>query len=139
MNSVRMDSNTRSRFLLVLLPLVLSLILLVPNLACGGNPVLFSGIEGETRIGTTSPLGTPSSSDSKPYATRLRVESLPNGKVVAEFTSDNEGRFRAVLAPGNYVVEPVQSGPLPMGSSVDVTVTAGRFTHVQIDFESGIR
>jgi hypothetical protein len=135
---MRIGSHTHAR-LLLLLTLVLFLLLLLPNLACGGSPVLFSGIEGETRIGPTSPLGTPGSSDTKPYSTGLRVKRLPDGKIVAEFTSDSEGRFRAVLPPGNYVVEPMQSGPLPMGSSVDVTVTAGQFAHVQIDFESGIR
>lgn len=124
---------------MVLLLLVLFSIILVPNLACGGDPVLFSGIEGVTRIGPSSPLGTPGVSDSQPFSCRLRVKSLSDGKVVAEFTSDSDGRFRAVLLPGRYVVERVQAGALPMGSSVDVTLTAGQFAHVQIDFDSGIR
>ena len=132
--NTRLGSHTHSRLLLVLLPLALALVfvVLIPNLACGGNPVLFSGIEGETRIEPSSPLGMPGGSDSKPYSCKLRVRSLSDGKVAAEFISDNEGRFRAVLPPGRYVVEPVQTGPLPMGSSVDVTVTAGQFTHVQV-------
>ncbi len=139
MNDMKVNPGTRSGTLPVLFLFIVLAIVVVSSLACSNSPVLFSGIEGEIRIGPISPVSAPGETNSKPYSTKMRVRSLPDGKVVAEFTSDSQGKFRAVLAPGRYEVEPENAAPLPMGSTVDVTVTAGQFTHVQIVYDSGIR
>ena len=122
----------------VLLGVVL---LLAPALACGDEATLDSGIEGEVRIGPLSPVVSEGQEgeDSKPYSAVIRIKSIPEGEVVAETTSGDDGRFRVALAPGRYLVEPEQGDPLPIASTQEVTVEPGAFTTIRIDYDSGIR
>jgi hypothetical protein len=77
--------------------------------------------------------------DSRPYSAVIRIKSVPEGKLVAETTSDENGRFRVALSPGRYLVEPEQGEPLPTASPQEVTVAEGEFTRVRVDYDSGIR
>ncbi len=116
-------------------------LLLSPALGCGDDAVLDSGIEGEVRIGPLSPVVSEGQEgeDSKPYSAVIRIKSIPEGEVVAETMSGDDGRFRVPLAPGRYLVEPEQGDPLPIASPQEVTVKPGTFTTVRIDYDSGIR
>jgi hypothetical protein len=58
---------------------------------------------------------------------------------VASPRSDAGGHFSARLAPGSYRLEPVSGHPFPHARSQDVTVQAHRFTHVLINYDTGIR
>jgi hypothetical protein len=116
-------------------------LLLASTLACGDQAPLDSGIEGEVRIGPLSPVVSEGQDgdDAKPYSAVLRIKSIPEGQVVAETTSDLDGKFRVALAPGRYLVEPEQGDPLPIASTQEVTVEPGVFASIRIDYDSGIR
>jgi inhibitor of cysteine peptidase len=101
--------------------------------------VLDSGIEGEVWIGPISPVSRPGDPDSEPYSAVIRIRSISDDRVLAEVTSGEDGRFRITLVPGRYLLEPQQGDPLPRASTQEVTVVAGQFTHVRIDYDSGIR
>jgi hypothetical protein len=106
--------------------------------ACG-TTVIDSGIEGEVRIAPVNPVEQPGVENSAPYAAKLLVRKADGGDVVAETTSGADGSFRLPLAPGDYVLEPVNGDPLPTASPQPFTVEAGRFTTLRVDYDSGIR
>ena len=97
-----------------------------------------SGIRGEVRIGPVSPVETPGTPASKPYAATLEIRPADGGRAVRA-KSGADGRFSVNLAPGAYVIEPEQGNPLPTAQPVTVEVEPHRFTPVVIDYDSGIR
>ena len=122
---------------------VLGALALVPLLllagACGETAVTDSGVQGEVRIGPINPVEQPGQQNDGPYAATLRIKRASNGKLVAETRSSADGSFRAVLPPGDYILEPVNGDPLPTAQSQDFTVAPGRFTTIRVDYDSGIR
>jgi hypothetical protein len=128
----------RGRLLLVILALG-SLAALIPAYACGGGVSADSGIEGVVTLGPISPVSTPGSPNKRPYSATLKLKSLPDTELVAEVVSDEQGVFRTALEPGRYLVEPQNGDPLPVAASQEVVVFAGQYTHVEIDYDSGIR
>ncbi|MEW6029403.1 MAG: hypothetical protein ACOYZ8_05535 [Chloroflexota bacterium] len=100
-----------------------------------------SGIEGQVFIGPTCPVvqaGT--ECPDQPYQAVLTVNSL-NGQKVTGFQSDEEGRFRVALAPGEYILHPEspEGMPLPFAAEQAFTVLPGQFTHIVVTYDSGIR
>jgi hypothetical protein len=74
-----------------------------------------------------------------PYEASILLRDA-TGKVVATVRSGEDGRFRVNLAPGEYVLEPVQGeGGLPYAGPVTVEVREHEFTSVTISYDSGIR
>jgi hypothetical protein len=117
---------------------VIALAILTLAAACT-RPVLDSGVEGEVRIGPISPVEHAGVDNTAPYSAKLVVREVPAGKVVAEVTSGADGRFRILLVPGDYVLEPAQGNPLPLAAPVGFTVVKERFASVTVDYDSGIR
>ncbi len=110
--------------------------------ACGSGAAVpaDSGVRGRVWIGPMCPVvqeGVPC--PDRPFAARIRV--LRDGKVVATTRSGADGRFRVALAPGRYVLDPVDPdrGAPPTSSPLPVRVAAHRFTQVRLVFDSGIR
>ena len=64
-----------------------------------------------------------------------------NQREVTRVTSAEDGRFRALLREGDYVLDPLWPNPgsPPSANPVKVTVEPGRFTYVEILFDSDIR
>ena len=60
-------------------------------------------------------------------------------KVVAEFASGADGKFRVVLAPGTYLIDPEVGSVYPRANTQEVVVTKNVFTHITIQYDSGIR
>jgi hypothetical protein len=116
----------------------IGLVLLV-NLACSTQPPPNSGIEGQVTIGPVSPVSQPGVVNSRPFVADLLFRRAADGEIVAEAKSGDDGAFRIALEPGEYVVEPTQGNPLPTAPSQEVTVVAGRFTRIHVDYDSGIR
>jgi hypothetical protein len=59
--------------------------------------------------------------------------------VVAEFTTDEQGRFHLPLSPGRYTISS-KDGRAKFGCGpYEVEVTAGRWETVRWDCDSGIR
>jgi hypothetical protein len=128
------------RLALVALPVLAVVALAVFVAACGAAPLPSdSGVQGEVRLGPVSPVERPGVANDRPYVATLRIERESDGKVVTETKSAADGSFRVALAPGRYVLEPVNGNPLPVASPQDFTVEAGRFTMVDVRYDSGIR
>ena len=99
-----------------------------------------TGIEGVMTVGPIhgGPVrpGIPST---KPLANATFVVGNETG-AVAEFTTDDQGRFRVSLAPGHYTVtkKDHQKGIGRYGP-FDVDVTAGQMTKVEWHCDTGMR
>ena len=99
-----------------------------------------TGIEGVMTVGPIhgGPVrpGIPST---KPLANATFVVGNETG-AVAEFTTDDQGRFRVSLAPGHYTVtkKDHQKGIGRYGP-FNVDVTAGQMTKVEWHCDTGMR
>ena len=96
-----------------------------------------SGIEGEITLspihGGPSQVGVP---DSKALANaEFKVENESGG--VAEFITDDAGRFHLSLPPGHYTVS--LKNIRILRSPNQVIVTAGQVTTADLVFDNGIR
>jgi hypothetical protein len=115
-------------------------LLVILSAACGSSTSSAdSGIEGQVFIGPTCPVvhvGDPC--PDKPYEATITV--LNNtGRKVAKFQTDADGKFRVLLAPGDYILHPESPAVMPVASDQDFTVLPGRFTQLAITYDSGIR
>ncbi len=122
------------------LPLALGLLLS----ACGGQeeePPLASGIQGQVLLGPVCPVvreGTPC--PDAPYQATIDVLTADLSRNVATFTTDQQGRFRVPLPPGDYYLDPQPpNGPFPRPVPQTVTVPPDRFLDITIQYDTGIR
>jgi hypothetical protein len=105
------------------------------------NNLAESGIEGQATIGPMCPVMKEGQEcPDQPYQTWLIILDS-QGQQVARIETDSEGKFRLNLPPGEYLIHPEipADRPLPTAADVPVTVLAGQFTAVKIEFDSGIR
>jgi len=101
-----------------------------------------SGIEGQALISPVRPGPTrEGQADTAPFKTTLVILRASDGAEVTRVETGSDGRFRVVLPPGAYKVGPPLEPRrrLPRGGQETVTVVAGRFAHVTISFDSGMR
>jgi hypothetical protein len=119
-------------------------ILLLLLVACAGrgpSSSSDSGIRGTVLLGPTCPVETlESPCPDRPLAD-VEIRVLRGGDVVATVRSDGEGRFAVALDPGRYELQAVveEGGPGMSAKPVDVLVTNGAFTEVNVPVDSGIR
>jgi hypothetical protein len=113
--------------------------------ACAGGPAQTTradtGIRGTVILGPTCPVeqeGQPPCLT--PLAAELVVRSKDGSTEVARVASGADGRFELALPPGDYVIwpEPGENG-FPVAQPVQVSVVAGRFSELEINYDSGIR
>jgi hypothetical protein len=104
----------------------------------GGGIVSSTGLEGTMRRGPTQPVCQVDQPCSAPFTAGFEV--LQGGQIVARFQSDAEGHFLIHLPPGIYMVTPDESAPLlTRADAHDVTVGSSGLTHVELEFDTGIR
>lgn len=125
----------------------LCLATLIAALACAGpaNPAADllggggTGLEGQVMRGPITPVCRVDVPCDAPFSAWFTV--FRNDSLVTRFHSDSSGAFRVALAPGDYVVVPSDSAPLmlPGAQRKAVTVAADGFTHITLDFDTGIR
>lgn len=101
-----------------------------------------SGIEGRVVIGPACPVleeGQPC--PDRPFQSELRVRYASSGEVAAVVASDADGRFRVVLPPGIYIVDPGEPRLVtdPRAEPVSVRVEPDRFAQIVVRFDSGVR
>jgi hypothetical protein len=75
-------------------------------------------------------------------AASVRVYRRSDRHTVARVHTGSDGRFQVRLRAGRYAVtaRPVAGGPLPRcPPGIRVMVHAGRYSHVTIDCDTGIR
>ncbi len=105
-------------------------------------PPLTSGIEGQVLIGPACPVvreDTPC--PDQPYQATIAVWNAERTEKVRTFTTDEDGRFRIPLAPGEYYIDPQTPNPgvPPTPITQTVTVPPDRFVQITIEYDSGIR
>ena len=99
-----------------------------------------SGIEGKVWIGPVTPVCSDSLPCYEAYqATILLYDN--SGRFVKMIQSDAEGNFQEELPPGTYRLVPVQPNQnnFPTADQQIVLVAQGRFTWVEIFYDTGIR
>ena len=107
--------------------------------ALGGQPPADSGIEGQVLVGPMCPVvqeGQPC--PDQPYQATMTITTT-SGRKVTRFETDENGRFRVPLAPGEYILHPESPGVMPFAAEVPFTVKAGEFTQLVVSYDSGIR
>jgi hypothetical protein len=104
----------------------------------GGGVVSSTGLEGIMLRGPTRPVCQVDEPCSAPF--RAGFEVWQSGQIVARFQSDAEGHFLIHLPPGTYMVAPDKSAPLlARADAHEVTVGSTGLTHVELEFDTGIR
>ena len=108
--------------------------------ACLQTPQpLDSGIEGIVTIGPMCPVMQEDvPCPDQPYQAALTVLTT-SGEEVIQFQTDEQGRFRVDLAPGDYVLHPESPNGLPFAADMPFTVNEHKFTQLEISYDSGIR
>ena len=104
------------------------------------NPTLTdSGVKGQVVVGPMCPVVQEGQEcPDQPYQATLTVNN-PNGKKIVQVQTDAEGRFKIPLEPGEYILHPESPNVMPFASEQAVTVQAGKFTEVTVNYDSGIR
>ena len=98
-----------------------------------------SGIEGQVFIGPMCPVvQVGQECPDQPYQAVLTVNS-PEGERIVQVQTDEEGRFRIPLEPGEYILHPESQNSLPFAQEQTVIVEEGKFTQVIVNYDSGIR
>jgi hypothetical protein len=98
-----------------------------------------SGLEGQVFLGPVCPLVTPGQEcPDQPYQAMLTVNSS-DGRTITRVQTDQQGRFRLALQPGQYVLHPESTNAMPYTGDQAFTVAAGRFTQLFVTYDSGIR
>jgi len=98
-----------------------------------------SGVEGRVTIGPMCPvvrLDLPC--PDKPYQATLTVLN-PAGKKIAQIQTDIDGLYQLTLLPGEYTMQPESPNVIPHAQAQSFTVLEGRYTMLDIVYDSGIR
>jgi hypothetical protein len=104
----------------------------------GGGVVSSTGLEGTMLRGPTRPVCQVDQPCTAPFTSGFQV--LQGGRIVARFQSDSAGHFLIHLPPGTYHVSPDESAPLlARADAHEVTVGPSGLTHVNLEFDTGIR
>jgi hypothetical protein len=104
------------------------------------QPATGPGLEGEIRIspaqGGPARIGV---SDSRPLPNTTFMVTKDE-KIIASFTTDDQGRFRVSLPPGKYTVSK-EDGKVKVGSygPFEVEIVAGQVKKVQWKCDSGMQ
>ncbi len=109
----------------------------------GETPRAPSGIRGSVILGPTcatgnSPGGNEPVPCLTPYSAELVIVDGENA-VVTRTTSGADGRFEVTVPPGEYVVTPSSGDPYPIAQPIPVSVGAGEYVEVEINYDTGIR
>jgi len=98
-----------------------------------------SGIRGQALLGPTCPVERPGQSCVRPYRATISVTNATTGRVVTRARSGANGFFTVALAAGRYILVPQTGRPFPRARSQPVIVSPRHYTHVVIQYDTGIR
>jgi hypothetical protein len=109
--------------------------------ACGGPamPTPTTGLTGVVLRGPIAPVCQVNVACDAPFSAGFTVRL--GSSTVARFRSDAAGAFTVALQPGTYQVVPDSDAPVisPLLQAKTVTVGSVGLTHVQLEFDTGIR
>lgn len=121
------------------------LCLLLVALACTNQPssILLAqdqgtGLEGTVRRGPIQPVCRVGEPCDAPFSAAFQV--WRRQQRVTRFQSDSMGHYRVLLAPGAYTIVADSGAPIwPPRQAHDVTVGSVGLTHLDLNFDTGIR
>jgi hypothetical protein len=122
-------------------PIAVAIMIMAACVSAGQTPSgAETGFEGVITISPAQPGPTRvDAPGSRPLANTAFVVENEKGEV-ASFTTDDQGHFRTLLAPGHYKVSIKGKRPgIGHFGPFEVDVAAGKMTKVQWDCDSGIR
>ncbi len=97
-----------------------------------------TGLTGTVRRGPITPVCQVGVPCDAPFAAGFQV--WQGSRFVAGFQSDSAGHYLVLLAPGAYTVVPDSTAPIfPKGQTRQVTVGPVGLTHLDLEFDTGIR
>ena len=98
-----------------------------------------SGIEGQVLIGPLCPVVQQGQEcPDQPYQATLTINNA-NGVQITRFQTDEQGRFKISLVPGEYILHPESPNSLPYAGDQTLTVQTGAYTQIVVHYDSGIR
>ena len=103
------------------------------------SPVVETGIEGAISISPSRPGPVRADAASSAPLANIVFAVEGNSGPVANFTTDEQGRFRILLKPGHYKVSPKERGQIRRCGPFDVDVENGRMAKVEWQCDSGMR
>jgi len=74
----------------------------------------------------------------QPYQAVLTINNL-KGERIVQIQTDEEGRFKIPLEPGEYILHPKSPNALPFAQEQEFKVEDGKFTQLKVIYDSGIR
>jgi len=103
-----------------------------------------SGVTGLVHVGPQCPVETagdpcedqPAANVTVTVSEQIPGDSFAAGEVVARATTNHDGKYRIVVAPGDYVLTADAGMSCEL---MDASVTDGAFTTVGIPCDTGIR
>ena len=121
---------------------VLPLVFTLATTACGDWSLSIStdtGLVGIVVRSPVEPVCRSGTTCAAPFGAGFSVRQ--GDRLVLTFRSDASGRFEVRLAPGTYVVVPDPDAPIisPGSQTKQVVVGTAGLTHVQLEFDTGLR
>jgi hypothetical protein len=103
-----------------------------------------SGIEGTVLLGPTCPverIPPDPNCAPKPYHTNLLVTSNDGSHIIARFNSDDNGKYKVDVPPGDYQILSADSNKLypRCASDTFIKVLDGKYTSASVSCDTGIR
>ncbi|MDD5433145.1 MAG: hypothetical protein PHE77_00580 [Candidatus Pacebacteria bacterium] len=112
----------------------------------GGTGILpfDSGVEGVVMLGPTCPaIKDPPEPDcaDKPYATIIQVIAVgsPKSSPFATVDSDQQGKYKIMLPPGEYALQAVGGEVLPRCETKNITIEPAKILEANLSCDTGIR
>ncbi len=101
-------------------------------------PTGSTGLEGVVRRGPITPVCQVNVPCDAPFSAAFLVwQGL---RIAARFTSDTAGNYVVYLSPGSYTIVPDSGAPIfPKGQTRPATVGPVGITHLDLEFDTGIR
>ena len=102
------------------------------------------GISGTVLLGPTCPVmcnpPDPQCAD-KPYAASLEVTTVDGVKVITQFSSDAQGKFKVSIPPGEYIIRSIPRNNFypRCGTNGTILVKMRAFTNAAVSCDTGIR
>jgi|GEM_PF-3190158 len=102
-----------------------------------------SGVEGVVTLGPVCPVmreGDTTCAD-KPYVTDIQVIAIgsPKSSPLATITSDQEGKYKIMLPPGEYALQPVSGAVFPRCETKNISIEPAKIIEANLTCDSGIR
>ncbi len=115
------------------------LILLLATCSLQQPAPVNSGVEGQVFIGPICPVVQEGQEcPDQPYQAALTVNS-PDGRRIVQVQTNEQGRFKIPLEPGEYILHPESPNVMPYASEQTFTVESDKFTQIVVNYDSDIR